>query len=395
MKWRIIFRMRRLAAAIISIVLLGAVTVYLWRQPTPAELLVQGRLALEQGDTQQLETILAQLEKAGHTDYYRLLRGEWLWSRGDVHSALALVLNVSQQGPLRTQATLLTARCLLALEQYQEAYKLLAQVLQEDELQVDAHRGLAALTYDLGQWQQAEYHLRQVAALDSQDARPLRLLGLMYKDLARWEEAESVLRAGLQRSPPEPLLTNIHLDLAEVLIRRSQFEEALRLLASRQPSHDSEGNRNWHYLRAEAFYGLGRIAEAVHELETVPREQWSASMWRCAGRAHRDRDHLHEATKCLEKAVQLDRSDAESWHLLAQIYDAFGQKQAAAEARRQTEQLHSHLERLTTLTQQAIQKPWDPQVRQELAAIHEQLGQTALARQWRQAAAVCAAARPQ
>ena len=136
---------------------------------------------------------------------------------------------------------------------------------------------------------------------------------------------------------------------------------------------------------------MGRWAEAAAELDALPREQWTAEMWRCRGRLDRDAGQMEQAAECLERAVQLAPRDAESWHVLAQVYESLNRKEAAAQARRRVEEIHQRLQQLTELTQQAMERPWDSAVRQKLAEVHEQLGHADLARQWRKAAAECAA----
>ena len=359
-------------------------------QVSADRLLAAGRSALACGEWNKVQEVVERLERAGYEDHSRLLRAEWLWSRGEAAGALALAERVQAEGRLRLEAALIAGKCLLALENHWEAYRVLNWVVDQDDSQVDAHRGLAALAYDLGQWHQAERHLQRVAELDSRDPRPYRLLGLMYKDLARWEDAEQAYLAACERGVEGKMQVDISLELAEVLLQQARYEEALtwaRVVSGGGTATQAQVAR----LRAEGWYGLGRWPEAVAELEALPREQWTGGMWRCRGRLYRDADLMEQAAECLQRAVQLDPSDAESWHVLTQVYESLNRKEAAAQARQRVEEIHQRLQQLTELTRQAIKRPWDGDIRRKLAEVHEQLGHSDLARMWRKAAAACTA----
>ena len=359
------------------------------RQVSADYLLATGRSALAREDWDTVRQVVERLERAGYEPHSRLLRAEWLWSRGEVASALALAEGVQTEGRLRIEAAVMVGKCLLALENRLEALRVLSWVVEQDADHVDAHRGLAALAYDLGQWYQAEWHLRRVAELDRQDPRPYRLLGLMYKDLSRWEEAENAYRAAWERGVEGAMRVDIGLELAEVLLQRAMYEEALTWTRTVTSENSTQPTKTAQ-LRAEGLYGLGRWQEAVAELEAIPREQWTGAMWRCRGRLHRDADQMPEAAACLEAAVRLDPNDVESWHVLGQVYESLNKKEAAMQARQRVEVIQKYLQQLTQLTHQAMERPWDSAVRRQLADLNEQLGHPELARMWRKAAAECA-----
>ncbi|MBA2227920.1 MAG: tetratricopeptide repeat protein [Gemmataceae bacterium] len=386
-------RWQRLAwrlGAIAFLLILATVWYFRVYHVSADRLLATGRSALMRGEWDKVQEVAERLERAGYGDHSRLLRAEWLWSRGEAAGALALAEGVRAEGRLRVEAALIAGKCLLALDNRREAYRVLSWVLDQDDDQVDAHRGLAALAYDWGQWHHAERHLQRVAELDPKDPRPYRLLGLMYKDLSRWDDAEQAYRAAWERGVEGTMRLDIRLELAEVLLQKARYEEALAWTqAGSEETPANSAQVAW--LRAEGRYGLGRWTEAAAELEAIPREQWTAAMWRCRGRLDRDAGQMEQAAECLERAVQLDPSDAESWYVLAQVYESLNRKEDAAHARQRVEDLHRRLQELTELTKQAMKRPWDSAVRQKLAEVHEQLGHSDLARLWRKAAAECAA----
>jgi tetratricopeptide (TPR) repeat protein len=374
---------------IATLLIIGSIWWFRERHVSADRLLATGRMALVRGEWDKVREVAERLERGGYEPHSRLLRAEWLWSRGEVASALALAEGVQAEGRLRVDAAVIVGKCLLALENRREAFRVFSWVVEQDADQVDAHRGLAALAYDLGQWHQAERHLQRVAELDREDPRPYRLLGLMYKDLSRWEDAERTYLAAWERRVEGVMRMDIALELAEVMLQRAKYEEALDWLQT-VARETSAPRTKMTQLRAEGLYGLGRQPEAVAELEALPREQWTGGMWRCRGRLHRDAGEMAEAAACLETAVRLDPSDAESWHILAQVYESLNKKEVATQARQRVEDIQKRLQQLTELTHRAMEQPWDSEVRQRLADIHEQLGHQDLARMWRKAAVECA-----
>lgn len=385
-------RSRRVLLAALLLCGLGGAALYRWWQrDTPEALLATARAAAAAGQTEQLLHAAERLERSGFPDHARLLRAEWLWQRGEAAAALALANGLAADGPLRLEAALLAGKCLLDLEERPEAYRVFSWLLDQNDNCVDAHRGLAALAYDLGQWSKAEHHLRRVTELDPDDPRPWRLMGLMNKDLSRWEAAEQAYRQALARPWDTGPRQQALLELVEVLLRRANYAEALQLLEG-AGVETAEQRVAMVALQAEALYGLGRAEEAARLIDELPPEEWSAPLWRLRGRLLRDEGRYAQAADCLQKAVDLDRTDAEAWHLLAQLYHLQQRHQDAEAARQRVAELHRQLQRLTELTQQAIERPWDPEVRRELAAVHQQMGHQALATMWKRAADVCTAA---
>src|SRR5262249_4722758 len=130
---------------------------------------------------------------------------------------------------------------------------------------MDAHRGLAAVFYDLGATREAEEHLREVARLDPTDGRPHRLLGLIYKDMDQAEQAGDYYREGLPPNVRGSTGQAVRMELAEVLVRLSRYDEALEYIEGKEPTPGDVGKAV--ALRAECFWGQGRTAEARRLVE--------------------------------------------------------------------------------------------------------------------------------
>src|SRR5262249_3245780 len=127
---------------------------------------------------------------------------------------------------------------------------------------IDAHRGLFVIYYDQGALTPALYHLRQLAELEPTDGRPWRTMGYIAKDILEQdpktaEYYEEALRRGLSPIVAE----EAHLELGEVLVKQSQYQEALAHL------EQVRGIPKVLALRAECLWMSGRPMDAKDLLD--------------------------------------------------------------------------------------------------------------------------------
>jgi tetratricopeptide (TPR) repeat protein len=352
--------------------------------------LARGDEALRARDYETAARFAERLEASGHPDHAALLRAEGLRARNRPDFALAELNKMRPDGPLGLQMKALSGRCLLDLGDLPAAHALLSAVVAERPDHADAHRGLAAITYDLGQLGTAVDHLRRVAELDARDARPHRLIGLIYKDMGQYAQAEDAYREALARGLPETGAREAQLELAEVLVRRAKFAEGLAVIdgapAGAEPGQGA--------LRAECLRGLGRTDEAAAELDRALGTHPTAVLYRLRGQVHEDQGHAAEALRCFERAAELAPNDHQSHYYLGRALAGAGRREEADRAFARDAELRKELDRITALTKEAMEKPWDPGVRRELADVCDRMGKPQLAALWRKAAATCARTRP-
>ena len=351
--------------------------------------LARGQDAIRAGDAEKVRDYADRLEAAGYTDQAHLLRGEALLSLGSPGMALDQLNKVASEGPIRLRAAALSGRCLLQLGDLREAHRVFSFVIAEQPDHADGHRGLAAIAYDLGQLGEAVLHLGRVAELDPRDYRPHRLIGLIYKDMARDGDAEEAYRESLRRDPPPAAARELRLALAEVLARQTKFADGLAILGELELIAAGE-DPNPVALRAECLRGLGRIREAADVLDAALPRYPSAVLFRLRGQVHQDSVQLPEAVKSLERSVELDPNEYQSHYLLGQAYSGAGRVEDAGRAFARVDALKKNLDRITALSKEAMEKPWDPKVRLELAKLSDDMGKPNLAQMWRKAADACA-----
>jgi tetratricopeptide (TPR) repeat protein len=366
-----------------------------------------GEAALREGSLDRVELIAAALESSGHEEHAALLRGEALFQRAEplakanhLTEAAPLFLRAVQElekikslGAVRLQAVALYGRCSLYLGNRREAERAFQYVLDNEPDHTDAHRGLAALYYDQGAMSQSISHLEKVAQLEPSDGRPHRLIGLIFKDLQQYGSAVDAYRRALERQLSQEEATAVRKELAESLIKQTQYAQGLEVLQETDPPDDDRPA--FAALRAQALIGLDRAAEARTVLdEALEHDSTCADLYRLRGQLSMHADKPQAAVPLLERALALDPNDYGCRHELVVAYKMLGRNAEATEQQHKLEATQRNIELMSRLNQEALSRPWDAAVRRKMAEACEQLGRWRDADMWQRAADACPASGP-
>lgn len=381
-----------------AVVLLGGTAIIAfwvrgWRSPDAWQVYEQGRAAIAVAAWSDVDTCIRQLRDYGHEQPARLLQAEKFLARQQSAAALALLQNTPWDDTWRVQAAIAAGRCHLLEGELNEAYRLLFWASQQQPDHPDVHRGLAAIAYDLGQLYHAEQHLRRVAELDPDDPRPWRTLGLIYKDLSQYPQAESAYREALRRPTTSELRRDILCELAEVLIQATRYAEALELLRSGEIVAASDSRAT--YLHVQCLYSLGQLDEAARLIEQHWPAAPSAEWWLLRGRLDQARGDWSAARAAWLEALRIQPYGHDILYALGQASTALQEPDQARQYFSRAEAVQRRFDRLTALTRQAMEQPWNATVRLQLADEHNALGQKELAEMWRRAAQACQHLQPQ
>jgi predicted Zn-dependent protease len=359
-------------------------------QPGPDYCLSAGEKALHHSDWDRADELVRCLDAAGYASHAHFLRGESFLRRRH----LSEVVNELNQIPasderLRVQAGMVFGLGFLSLQRPREAEELLLYVVQHQPENLDAHRGLATLYFDQGAKARAVPHVREWARLAPRDGHALWFLGLIESDFGdRNVAAMAAFREALTHDLNEQALDQVRLELAAVLLKETEYAQALDALTGLAP--DQAESQKALEIQAECLLNLNRKSELGplldRGLEEYPN---SLNMLRLHGQLLLDADHASEAVEVLQRAVRLFQQDLGCRHLLAQAYETLGRPAEAAEQRRLQQETRLRLEEMSKLSQAAMMQPWDTAVRVRLAKVCEQLDLHAEAAMWRKAAAAC------
>ena len=382
-------RRRRLVFRSVLLLGLAAVALSGWRwyrSTRPDYRLARGEEAIRAQDWSTAAREIDRLVAAGATDHAAFLRGEYFRATGRPDLGLSAFTEVSPDGRFRVPALVGAGRCLIALGDLQGAHRSFTAAVAAGPDDADAHRGLAAVAYDLGQLQFAVHHLEVAARLDPADPRPHRLVGLIQKDLGQHEPAEAAYREALRRGLTEPARGEMVVELADTLVRAGKFADALAVLDDDPPAPGPACAA----ARVEALRGVGRRADAAAAADrAIAVHPSDGRLRRLRGQLHLDDGNPIAAVGTLEAAAARLPADYQTQFLLAQAYYATNRPADAAAATARSEELRRTLERANALTREAMERPWDAQVRLELAKVSEVLGDAKLAAMWRAAAEAC------
>ncbi len=382
----------------LSLLVAAAVPLAGWRYhiTRPEYRFARGEEAIRAKDYQAAEAYADSLA-AGSPDHAHFLRAAALFDRSQPYQALKECNQINGDGPLGVRAAVLSGKCLLDMGDTKEARRVFRYALDRDPDTADAHRGLGAIAYDLGQTAEAEAHLEEVARLDPADARPHRLLAHIRRDAGNLPLAEVSFREAIRVGFPAAATTDaVRVELAENLVRRAKFAEAVTVLDAVAPESAKAVALA---VRVQALRGAGRRQDAVAAADRGLADFPAGEFARLRGQLYAEDGDAKAAIPLLERAARPGPDAARTHYhyqdlyqahfLLAQVYAADGRQADADQAAARAEEIRRDLDAATQLSQEAAARPSDAAVRLRLAAVFARLGDAGLAKMWRDAAAAC------
>ncbi len=318
-----------------------------------------------------------------------LIRAEYEFAQKQPLAALRALLPFqgADAHPRRRDGLALSARCYQALGKTREAIASWRLLLRDRPDDVDAHRSLAVIAYDLGQLATALHHLREVGRLDPRDGKPARMAGTIHQDLGNHEAAAAAYREALGRDLPAAARAEAYTEFGDSLLKLRKYDEMLTM-AEEAVAAGVPQTAGWLVGRAEALHGVGRAADAKAVLaRALAADPEATPALYLRAQFHLDDGQPAEAVRLLEKADARPPRAYRVTFLLAQAYAQVGRRADADAMGKTAEALRRDLDRITELTREAEQRPWDADIRVELADLSTRMGYPDVAAMWRKAAA--------
>jgi len=363
-----------------------ALGTWAWQQRTrPQDQFAAALQALDDKNYERVSELRSALEgRAGFEEHARLLSGAVLLRNGKYELAYSEVASVSPLAALRSPALELMGECLYRMGRIAEAEPLMRQLVAENKDDANAHRWLGAIYYDMGANDLAIAEFERVSQLDPQDYRPHWMIGMMCYDFELFARAIEHYRQAVKLCPDVPVRGRLVLGLAKCLISERQFEDALDVL------QDATLDADILALKTECYWSLGNQEQAQRLLQqAVKRYPTDRRVLYLQARMLIGDGRREEAMAPLQQVLGRNPLDAECRYQLALIYRQLGRDADHKREIAKWEESKSLLERLTELNIEAIQRPGDADVRDELASTCQKLGKHKLAEMWSKAADVC------
>lgn len=210
------------------------------------------------------------------------------------------------------------------------------------------------------------------------DAQLYYLRGYLSQATAHFPEAAEAYRTALALQPDRD---ELRCRLAEVLMEMRRYDEAAEVLADVNPSGSSSFDGA--VLGAECEYRRGRLAEARKELESLASQgKEGFAVQSLLGEICLAQGDFAAALPHLERAADARPFDATVRNALAQTLRALGRGEEARPHAEYVAAAEPALRRLDQLIRVAMERPQDPEVRCEIAAILLQFGDPNDASRW-------------
>ena len=379
------FKRRYWCGILVLLGLIGGGLSWHLTQPTADELFAQGVAALMRGDIFAGERIVQRLKgHSGATPYQQALNGGLLLHSGRYQEALIVLSPELATGKQREAVLVWAGECFVKQRDLARAEIMLRTAAQEFPENQQAARLLAVIYYDLGAMHPALQQLKKLQQFDAPDYRPYHMSGTIYLDFEQFDNAIIDLRAALDREPPPLVRDAIALDLAVGLRRLLRFDEALSIANSVRPTARS------HAEIALCQLGTGHLPEAIRSVQDGQRlAADDPQLCRAEAQVLIEQKLFEPALVTLRKLVKLEPHDFETQYKLASVLKELGRDQERIAALDRFNELVAMRTRLTELNDRANQRPYDADLRLELADLCRQLGRLDLEQDWRNAAAAC------
>ena len=292
------------------------------------------------------------LRDSRYAKYSRLLGAAALLATAQPQAAFERASPFPQDPALRWRFQLVAAKALHALGRYTEAEPILQDITRIRPNEPDALRWLGMVYYDLGAMEHAVIPLMELSELQPDDYRPHWLLGIIYHDVEQYALAIKHFRSALDRAPPQVIQSEIQEELARSLVFNLGETDTARSWADKAAALDP-AVPDLALLQAELLAERGEIAAAI---------------------------------RVLQQATEQHPHDPALRHQYSQYLRINGQIAEAAEQLQLWDGVNARRRRLVELNEQAIAKPYDRAVREELAMIWRELNEPKMAEMWQRAA---------
>lgn len=376
---------RLILPLLLAAVAFGALLGTSWERTAPEQTFREAVAALKRGDMETVSAAIESLEgQTGFGPHVHLLRAGRVLRKGDPSAALQLLSGLELQGDVRTPGLLLMTECYYRLGRLAEAEAVVRTLAPEEPDNADVHRWLAVIYYDLGANNSALAELGHVIRLAPDDYRPWYLLGQIDFDSEKYQQAAEHCRKALARTPPAPQRNDIVRILAASLIKTGRYAPALEVLS------DAPAEPVLLSLESECQWGLGRPDRAAETLARAERlNPGERLVLLMKARLEMEAGRAEAALSPLKAQLKADPHDYECRYRLALACRSLGRTDDyQREIARMQESQQLRL-KLTELSDLAIERPRDADVREQIADLCEQLGKTKLAAVYRQAAQAC------
>lgn len=370
----------RTLVVLLLVTFVGSVAFQQWSDPH--RYFELGMTGVRENDVEKIQRAAdALLDQPAYQMQHAFLSASLLLRDDQPERALQLAVSSKDHPDVEIQSRVLAGEAAYKLGAAGNAKLFWEDALYLDAQCVEAHQWLGVLYFDLGAMENALLHLQSVSYLSPKDPRPDRFMGLINRDYERPQEAISHYLESLKRSPHQPGVDAVRLELAECHIKLRQYEAAIETL---RLCVDSPQRAR---LTARCLMNLGslddarRLAQQLLQVEPENRKTLDLN----SEIALIDGD-VQLAADLLRTAVKSDPFDHGVRTRLAQVLGRLGLDDEHRQHAQRADELQDLWMRFSDLQVDAINRPTDADIRLQIGNLARQLGKEDLAISWFKAA---------
>lgn len=338
------------------------------------------------GDGWVNEELLAEVARNPRYERERyLFHGALRLRSGEINAVFPALAHLRSDSRFREPLLLIAGETYYKTDRLPEAERAFLELVSLNPRNSRGHRWLATIYHDLGNIGATFAELEKVAEYEPDDYSAFRLMGMInLLDFQKNKEAADCYRKALERNPPAGQVQAVRRELAQALISMNDYSGALEILDAAQADAQVLAQR------AECRWGLGERDEAVALLNqaiTLNSEDRGALLLKARIDLEDGKPQL--ALKPLQTLLARDPHDFNTRYQLSRAYQALGDKETAAAELERMKLSQALLNQLSKLYFEAVQRPRDPAIRDEIANLCEQLDKPDLVKLWRRSAEYC------
>jgi len=370
----------RMLVVLLLFTFLGSLAYQQWNDPQ--RYFELGMSGVRENDRAKIERAAVALRnKPAYQMQHAFLLASLLLRDGQPERAIQMAISSQDHPDVEVQSRVLAGEAAYQLGAAGNAKLFWEDALLLNAECVEAHQWLGVLYFDLGAMNNAMLHLRSVSYLSPKDPRPDRFMGLINRDYEQPEVAIKHYLESLRRSPRQPGVETVRLEIAECYIKLSQYEAAMESLSKCADSPQKS------LLTARCLLNLGSLDDArrlaQQNLRVDPNNRKTLGL--NAEIALIDGD-VQRAADLLRTAVQVDPFDYGVRRRLAQIVGRLGLDDEHRQHAQRAEELQELWQEFSDLQVDANNRPTDADLRLQIGTLARQLGQEQLALSWFKAA---------
>ncbi len=308
-----------------------------------------GEERLKRASVDELRRIIEQEPNNLRARFY--LASQLGTKEGRYEEAYQVLRPAAEQQPKAEDVQYAFAQLALSTKRLEEAVAYLDKVAKINPRREDVSRQLASVFFQCGLFPEVVTQLEPVLSAHPEQPPLWDTLGKAYLKMGNLDKAESAYRLLTKRMP---MMGSAHVGMGFVSLARGDFKAAEENFRKGLSSYrvDERAYLGLARLYTQTAWTEAQLPQIIQDMKNAVRfaPQDAVSHF-VLGKAYANQHKLKEAVKELQAAARLHGAPAETWQLLASLYQRRGKTADAASAEKKYQAVWA-----TKLEEQRLQR---------------------------------------